>query len=576
MQVIAIPSPDWPNPRRCWNGYAETCSWARHPARRSRPRESGSSDAGGTFKLQNQATHVYNRCDINTGAEFYLNRMQVAGRAGRLALIVLLASAGSQGQTPAPAGSLVGRWVIPDRPLDNGEHPVTVIDLQQQGNTLSGHWTTYGWGMPLTGTAQGNHFQLFASDHPDKPFLVGDLVNGELHMVREGKRSVTARPGTGQEDTNTVAYIEPPPIQPVPDNGLAKTPPMGWNSWNLFAGKVDDRTVRTIADAMVTSGMRDAGYVYVNIDDTWEGVRDAQGNIQSNHKFPNMKALADYVHSKGLKLGIYSSPGPRTCAGYPGSYGHEEQDAKTFAAWGIDYLKYDWCSAGRIYKDPQLQPVYQKMGAALASTNRPIVYSLCEYGRGTVQNWGAQVSGNLWRTTDDIRDEWSSMLGNVEEQVPTAPAAGPGHWNDPDMLEIGNGHMTDDEYRTHMSLWALVAAPLLAGNDVRNMTEATRAILMNKEVIAVDQDALGKQASPVRKGTIETWTKPLADGSVAVGVVNLSGDAALASVATSDLGLNGTVEARNLWTHQAVAFTNGTYSETVPSHGVLMLRVRAQ
>jgi alpha-galactosidase len=288
-----------------------------------------------------------------------------------------------------------------------------------------------------------------------------------------------------------------------------------------------------------------------------------------------MKALADYVHSKGLKLGIYSSPGPRTCAGYPASYGHEDQDARTFAGWGVDYLKYDWCSARNIYKNDALQPVYQKMGAALEATGRPMVYSLCEYGWGEVEKWGPAVGGNLWRTTGDIRDSWDSMMGNVEKQVPTAAYAGPGRWNDPDMLEIGNGHMTDDEYRTHMSLWALVASPLLAGNDIRTMTDATKAILLNKEVIAVDQDALGKQASPRKNGDLETWMKPLADGSVAVGVVNLGSSAAQATVKASDLGLSGKVKkARDLWAHSDVKFSNGAYAATVPSHGVLMLRVK--
>ncbi|HET6936097.1 MAG TPA: glycoside hydrolase family 27 protein, partial [Candidatus Angelobacter sp.] len=315
-------------------------------------------------------------------------------------------------------------------------------------------------------------------------------------------------------------------------------------------------------------------YIYVNIDDTWEGTRDAQGNLRPNQKFPDMKGLADYLHARGLKLGIYSSPGPRTCAGYPASYGHEVQDAKTFASWGVDYLKYDWCSAGSIYKDSQLQPVYQKMGVALQDTGRPFVFSLCEYGRGDVQTWGKDVGGNLWRTTGDIRDSWDSMIANVEKQVPTAPYAGPGHWNDPDMLEIGNGHMTDTEYRTHMSLWALSAAPLLAGNDLRHMSDATKAILMNKEVIAVDQDPLGKQATPVRNGQFETWVKPLADGSVAVGVVNFGSDTARATIHASDLHLNGDVRhARDLWAHKDVSFQNGEYSADVPQHGTLMLRV---
>jgi alpha-galactosidase len=369
--------------------------------------------------------------------------------------------------------------------------------------------------------------------------------------------------------------VELPALHNVPDNGLVKTPPMGWNSWNLFAEKIDDQTVRTMADAMVTSGMRDAGYIYINIDDTWEGVRDAQGNLQANHKFPDMKALADYVHSKGLKFGIYSSPGPRTCAGYPASYGHEAQDAKTFAAWGVDYLKYDWCSAGTIYTNEQ-QPVYQKMGDALQATGRPIVYSL-SIGMLSAAQWAPPAGANLWRTTADIRDAWESMVYNVETQVPTAQYARPGHWNDPDMLEIGNGHMTDDEYRTHMSLWALVAAPLLAGNDIRTMSPVTKSILLNKEVIAVDQDPLGKQASPVKKGDLETWVKPLSDGSVAVGVVNFGSSAVQATVSADDLQLTGKVKtARDLWTHKGVKFTDGKYSASVPSHGVLMLKVSAK
>ncbi len=451
-----------------------------------------------------------------------------------------------------------------------------ILELKQDGDKLSGTLQTLGFVNDVTGKASGTHFELFGVGWNDpKPFLVGDLVNGELHATQWGDK-IVAHKATAADTIARPAYIAPPALHDVPYNGLAKTPPMGWNSWNLFAEKVDDQTVRTMADAMVSSGMRDAGYIYVNIDDTWEGVRDAQGNLQTNHKFPNMKALADYVHSKGLKIGIYSSPGPRTCGSYPASYGHEEQDAKTFASWGIDYLKYDWCSASAIYKNDALQPIYQKMGAALEATGRPIVYSLCEYGMGDVETWGPKVGGNLWRTTGDIRDEWPSMIDNIEKQVKTAPYAGPGHWNDPDMLEIGNGHMTDDEYRTHMSLWALTAAPLLAGNDIRSMSDVTKSILMNKEVIAVDQDTLGKQASPVKNGDLETWVKPLADGSVAVGVVNHGSSAAAASVNASDLHLNGASKARDLWAHQDVQFAGNSYSAQVPSHGVLMLRVWAQ
>lgn len=479
---------------------------------------------------------------------------------------------------PAFGQSLAGRWAIPGRTLDNGEQQLYLLNLKQDGSKLTGEMESAGGSFNVTGTVSGDHFTLFAPFNPKRPFVTGDLTNGQLQGTFRGRRPFTARPATDADKLPTVPpYITPPPLQSVPYNGLAKTPPMGWNSWNLFAGRVNEQLVKDIADAMVSSGMRDAGYIYVNIDDTWEGTRDAEGNIRPNKKFPDMKGLADYLHARGLKLGIYSSPGPRTCAGYPGSYGHEAQDAKTFSSWGIDYLKYDWCSAGGIYKDNQLQPVYQKMGAALEATGRPLVFSLCEYGRGDVQTWGKDVGGNLWRTTGDIRDSWTSMMANVEKQVPTAPYAGPGHWNDPDMLEIGNGHMTDAEYRTHMSLWALSAAPLLAGNDLRDMSAETKAILLNKDVIAVDQDSLGKQATPVRNGQLETWVKPLADGSVAVGVVNLGPATAQATIQASDLHLNGKVRhARDLWAHKNVKFRNGAYSASVPSHGTLMLRVSAK
>jgi alpha-galactosidase len=474
----------------------------------------------------------------------------------------------------AASQTVAGRWLLLGKTLDNGEQQKAILDLKQSGEQITGDAQTLGWSTKLTGTISADHLILYAEWDSRRPIFKGDVVGRALNLMQENGEKWSARPATAGDELPKLPYIEPPALHTVPANALARTPPMGWNSWNLFESRVDDKTVRTMADAMFSSGMRDAGYVYVNIDDTWEGVRDAQGNLQPNHKFPDMKALADYVHSKGLKLGIYSGPGARTCAGYPASYGHEDQDAKTFAAWGIDYLKYDWCSASSTYKDTQMRPVYQKMGDALRASGRPIVYSLCQYGRDDVQKWGAEVGGNLWRTTGDIRDEWSSMIKNVQKQVPTAPFAGPGHWNDPDMLEIGNGHMTDDEYRTHMSLWALVAAPLLAGNDLRNMSPATAAILLNREVIAVDQDPLGRQASPVKSGDLERWEKPLADGSVAVGVVNLGSSPARAVVVAHDLSLKGTVtKARDLWTHQDVQFKNAEYSATVPPHGVLMLRV---
>ena len=474
---------------------------------------------------------------------------------------------------PTFGQSVAGKWIGTWRVLDNGEKDQTYLDLQQTGTQVTGTVTTIGHVWQVKGTVAGTHFELFFSGRDTKPRLTGEIADQTLHLIREGDEFV-AVPGKSEDNYPGFERLPLPALHDVPYNGLAKTPPMGWNSWNLFQSHIDDKTVREIADVMVTSGMRDAGYLYVNIDDTWEGVRDAQGNLGSNKKFPDMKALVDYVHSKGLKFGIYSSPGPRTCGEYPGSYGHEEQDAKTYAAWGIDYLKYDWCGARMIYKDDALQAVYQKMGDALVNSGRPMIYSLCEYGNGHVEGWGAKVGGNLWRTTGDISDTWASMIANVERQVPTAPYAGPGHWNDPDMLEIGNGHMTDEEYRTHMSLWALTAAPLLAGNDIRSMTPAIREILMNREMLAVDQDSLGKQASPVKSGDLETWVKPLADGSVAVGVVNMSNAETTAIVKASDLGLDASIKsARNLWRHTSVSFHDGVYTAKVPSHGVLMLRV---
>jgi alpha-galactosidase len=376
----------------------------------------------------------------------------------------------------------------------------------------------------------------------------------------------------------------PAPVSlPMPDkvkyDGMAKTPPMGWNSWNKFRNQVSDKMIREMADAIVKSGMAKAGYIYVNIDDTWEGAhRDATGNITTNNKFPDMKALADYVHSKGLKLGIYSSPGPKTCAGYLGSYQHEEQDAKTYASWGIDYLKYDWCSASQVYENNSqatMAAAYAKMGNALLNSGRTIVYSLCQYGNLDVGEWGERVGGNLWRTTGDISDRWDSMSRiGFELQPGREKYAGVGHWNDPDMLEIGNGGMTDTEYQTHMSLWSLLAAPLLAGNDIRDMKPEIADILMNHEVIAVDQDKFGKQGVRVAKaGDVEVWLKPLADGGHAVGLFNRGADTAKVTAKWSDLGISGSHKVRDLWKHADLGKMDNEYSAQVPSHGVSMVKI---
>jgi alpha-galactosidase len=366
---------------------------------------------------------------------------------------------------------------------------------------------------------------------------------------------------------------------------VALTPPMGWNSWNYFAGKVTDKDIRDSADQIAASGMKDAGYIYVNIDDTWEGQRDADGVLRTNEKFPDMKALADYVHSKGLKIGIYSSPGPKTCAGYEGSYGHEEQDAKLYASWGIDYLKYDLCSFGGIMekeapgdKAAQMRlmiAAYDKMARALQATGRPIVLSLCQYGWDAVWEWAPAQGGNLWRTTGDITPRWDRIYAILSQQEGLQRYAGPGHWNDPDMLEVGNGKLSLGENRAHFSLWAILAAPLLAGNDLPHMKPEIQAILTNRDVIAVDQDRLGRQGERVySEGEVEVWKKELSGGAAAIAVLNVGSDRYSTHPFHLDLkklGLPGTVKAKDLWTGKEIELKDGMPIE-LGGHDVLLVR----
>jgi alpha-galactosidase len=372
-----------------------------------------------------------------------------------------------------------------------------------------------------------------------------------------------------------------PPVAGEAPNGLALTPPMGWNSWNKFACNVTERTVRAVADAMVTSGMRDAGYSYVVVDDCWHGPRDADGFITADkERFPSgIKALADYVHSKGLKFGIYSDAGRKTCGGRPGSQGYEYQDALTYARWGVDYLKYDWCNTG----SRNAEEAYKLMADALRSTGRDIVLSICEWGTAKPWHWAANV-GNLWRTTGDIIDKWSGkhdyswgVVSIADMNEPLWPYAGPGHWNDPDMLEIGNGGLTDTEYRSHFSLWAMMAAPLMAGNDVAGMSEATKAILLNKEVIAVDQDRLGVQGRRVwKEGDSEVWVKPLTGGRRAILLFNRGESPATIEASWEQLGYPAGLKARvrDLWAHADLPRASGRYSATVAPHGVQMVVVQ--
>jgi alpha-galactosidase len=372
-----------------------------------------------------------------------------------------------------------------------------------------------------------------------------------------------------------------PPRAGEAPNGLALTPPMGWNSWNKFGCNVNEATVRATADAMVSSGMRDAGYAYVVIDDCWHGSRDADGFITADkEKFPSgIKALADYVHSKGLKFGIYSDAGRHTCGGRPGSQGHEYQDALVYARWGVDYLKYDWCDTG----SRNAEEGYKLMADALRATGRDIVFSMCEWGTAKPWLWASKV-GNLWRTTGDVIDHWEGkydyswgIVSIADMNEPLWPHAGPGHWNDPDMLEVGNGGLSDTEYRSHFSLWAMMAAPLIAGNDVANMSEATRAILLNREVVAVDQDPLGVQGHRVAKdGEREIWLKPMSGGRSALLLFNRGVAPATIAATWTQLGLapDAKLRVRDLWTHRDLPRARGVYSALVPPHGVQMVMLQ--
>lgn len=376
--------------------------------------------------------------------------------------------------------------------------------------------------------------------------------------------------------------------------GLALTPPMGWNSWNTFAGNINESVVRETAEALISSGMKDAGYVYVVIDDTWSlRERDPNGALVADPaKFPSgMKALGDWLHAKGLKFGIYSCAGRKTCGGYPGSWGHEYEDARIFASWGVDYLKYDWCNAGTA----DAKDAYTRMRDALYAAKRPVVFSLCEWGTAKPWEWGADV-GHLWRTTGDIYDSYNGVKGwemgwkrildlqydlvkNSQGYDGIAKYAGPGHWNDPDMMEVGSKGLSLAESRAHFSFWAILAAPLMAGNDVRHMSEEIRAILTDKEVLAIDQDSLGKEgfrvlAEPAK--FIEVWARELANGEFAFCVLNTGDAAADLTVEWEHFNwiLKGkTYTLRDVWAKSAAGDTSKSFVAHLDSHNVALLRL---
>ena len=476
-----------------------------------------------------------------------------------------------------------GVWLFDDAGPNPG---VTMLQVASDGDRITGAVTTEWYG-PVTmqnarldkGVLTFEVRNLNDREHPTRTWTVkqtpkGVRLEGQMWF---SKIDAAGRRGTAkQAEARAFRFQTLPAWAEVVQLPLAPRPPMGWSSWNKFAAKIDDKTIRAMADAMVSTGLRDAGYVYVNIDDGWQGTRGPDGRIRPNANFPDMKKLADYVHSKGLKLGIYSSQGPRTCAGFEGSYGHVQQDAQTFADWGIDYLKYDLCSGEYFYADADtVKRSYAEMGAALKATGRPIVYSLCEYGRFDVGVWGRQVGGHLWRTTGDITDDYATMARIGFDKNGKPEHSGPNGVNDPDMLEVGNGGMSEVEYTTHMTLWAMSAAPLLMGHDLRQTPPAMLRLLENRDVIAVDQDAKGVQGKAVRKdGALEIWSKPLADGSVALALFNRGDASATMEARPADAGFDTITTARDLWRGEGV--TAETLRFDVPSHGAVMLRVEGK
>jgi alpha-galactosidase len=455
----------------------------------------------------------------------------------------------------------------------------------------------------FTVAATGDRPMVFSADNlprgltldPQTGLITGQISQpGESDVILHAKNAL----GEAQQQFKIICGLQ-----------IGLTPAMGWNSWNCFGASVTEQDVKKAADAMASSGLVNHGWTYVNVDDYWEvkpsapadptlqgPQRDATGHIMANPRFPDMKGMADYIHAKGMKAGLYSSPGPLTCGRCIGSYGHEELDAQQYAAWGFDYLKYDWCSYTEIarektgetrmsYSLQTLQAPYRVMRVALDDAPRDILFSFCQYGMGDVWKWGAEVGGNSWRTTGDIHDAWSSMSSNGFGSAGREIYAGPGHFNDPDMLVVGyvdvgrgkNLHpsrLSPNEQYTHISLWCLLASPLLIGCDMTRLDAFTLNLLENDEVLAVDQDPLGRQAARIsQNGPLEVWAKDMEDGSKAVGLFNRGHEAAKMTVKWSDLGLTGKQKVRDLWRQQDLGDFQRQFSATVPYHGVVLVRI---
>jgi alpha-galactosidase len=504
---------------------------------------------------------------------------------------VLLASRAAFAATPSLG--LSGTWEFTIGRLADGRDLNGYFVLEAQGGRLSGHAVHYGMRFDIRkATLDGERFSfddalasvagqiendrlVFTANYgDDAPY--SQILDSSIMHVPSAPRGVRDRFIARRVPAGTGAAPPPialPAVRDLPHNRLAQTPPMVWGAWYSLTIAITDPLIREMADALVSSGLRDAGFNVLNMEVGWTGTRDASGRLRSNHKFPDMKSLAQYVHSRGLKLGICTSPGPVDCTGYLGSHGHEERDARTFAEWGIDYIKHDMCSANATYRPADERSLYQKMGAALQASGRPIVYSLCQYGSADVWTWGARAGGNLWRVSSDIFDTWESVREIGFDTPDLSAYAGPGRWNDYDYLMLGLGTLTEDEYRTQMTHWCMLASPLITSVDPRKLTQFEKSVLLNRELIAVDQDVKGKPGSCVaRSGSTQIWKRTLSDG-YAVALYNLGELPATLQLDANALGLSAITHARDLWTHRDVALANGRLNVRVPRHGAAIYRL---
>lgn len=412
------------------------------------------------------------------------------------------------------------------------------------------------------------------------------LVTSANAAVSAPPSGPDAQPGMAAQAAANRPNAAPPPATdavPALANGLGKTPPLGWNDWYAFHCNLTAALVEQTADTMVSSGMKAAGYQYVNLDDCWLAkTRTADGSLQADPaKFPDgIAAVANYVHARGLKLGIYEDVGTKTCAGYPGSYGHVQQDADSFASWGVDFVKVDWCNVPfadfpGLTKQQVAKKLYTAYSAALLASGRQMFFSICEWDPSLKPwTWAPKIS-NMWRSNNDYSDSWDAVLHNLDGEANNGSFAGPGAWNDPDILQVGLGGMTTAEDQAHMSMWAVLAAPLLAGNDLRSMSSATKAILTNKDVIAVDQDRLGVQGRRIaRRGDADVWSKPLANGDRAVLLLNRGAGDLTVQTTAAQVGLPSakSYAVRDLWSHSATQ-SGGTIVAGVPAHSAVLVRV---